>query len=115
MRQSSVVLMIALAVAGGSRQAGAQTLGSTAPPRPATRTIDEAIKRESSQQMTRYPGPHRSARCCNMKGAAIGAGIGAAIGFGLVAGQCSGGACAAYAGKAMGILGGIGAGIGIFM
>jgi hypothetical protein len=115
MRQLLVVLMIALAVAGGSREASAQTLAAIGPARPLTRAIDEAITRESSLQMTRYPGPHRRARCCNMKGAAIGAGIGAAIGFGLVAGQCRGSGCAAYAGKTMGVLGGIGAGIGIFM
>jgi hypothetical protein len=115
MRQRVVVLMIALAVAGGGRQASAQTLAAIGSVRPLTRAIDEAITRESSLQMTRYPGPHRSARCCNLKGAAIGAGIGAAIGFGLVAGQCSGSGCAGYAGKAVGILGGIGAGIGLFM
>jgi hypothetical protein len=114
MRQN-VAVLIALAVALGTREASAQTLAASGPARPLTRAIDEATKRESSLQMTRYPGPHRRARCCNMKGAAIGAGIGAALGFGLVAGQCSGAGCASYAGKAMGVLGGIGAGIGIFM
>ncbi len=115
MRQMVVVLMIALCMAGAGREAAAQTIASDAAARPLTRAFDAAIKRESSLQMTRFPGPHRSARCCNMKGAAIGAAVGAGLGFGLVATQCSGFGCAVYAARAAGVLGGIGATIGIFM
>jgi len=107
--------MIALlVVAGAVRDASAETMSAAAPARPLTRAFEQAIKRASSLQMARYPGPRRTTRCCNMKGAAIGAAIGAGLGFGL-ASQCDGGGCWPTTLKATGILGGIGAGIGIFM
>ena len=110
MRQTCVVLMIALSVAAAGREASAETVvaGSTA--RPLTRAFDEAIKRESSFQMTRYPGPHRSPRCCSLKGALIGAAAGAGIGLALSRSAPDMPTVAITAS-----FGGIGAGVGIFM
>jgi hypothetical protein len=114
MRQICVVLVIALSAAALGREASAEGIAAEPIARPLTRAFDEAIKREASLQMARYPGPRRTTRCCNVKGAAIGAAIGAGLGFGL-ASQCDGGGCWPTTFKATGILGGIGAGIGIFM
>ena len=115
MRQMCVVLVIALSMAAAGREANAETMTAGSTVGPLARAFEQAISRESSLHMTRYPGPHHTARCCNVKGAALGAGIGAALGFGLFAARCDGFGCATLAGRASGILGGLGATIGVFM
>lgn len=99
MRQICVVLMIALSVAAAGREASAETVVAESTARPLTHAFDEAIKRESSFQMT---------RC--LKGALIGAAAGAGIGLAL-----SRSAPDMPTVTITASFGGIGAGIGIFM
>jgi hypothetical protein len=103
-----LLLLLAFVLIAASRaQAQATTDFHSVPTRPLAAISTAAAV---SQPVLFSPQPTR--RCCSLKGALIGAAIGAAGGIALSL-LCDGSDCASDTIKAVAILGGIGAGIGM--
>jgi hypothetical protein len=109
----AVTLAVALLLTSWPADANGQVFDESAvlPTVAFTNSIRSDLGEPASQRTGSFrPGPH--GWCCNKKGAIIGLAIGAGLGAWLVRSTCDAGSCTGAYFKAMGVLGGLGAGFG---
>ena len=106
-------VIASLAVSHGRATAAAE---ADVPASPSAGVADRAAAPNSSLSgpQVNPSGKQVTRRCCSLKGALIGGGIGAAGGFFVVRYTCDSYSCTSSYFKAMGVLGGLGAGIGAY-